>query len=90
VPVFSHYLRCLAVDPRLTRYFEPTKSSSSSSHDPQTLVERLAELFKEADSAARKAGKKATRSGDGHERGAALKPARARDGHRVQASRKKR
>jgi endonuclease-3 len=94
VPVFSHYLRCLAVDPRLTRYFEPGKSAAAASHDPQTLVERLAELFKEADSAARKAAKKAGRSGprgsDGHERAAGLKPARARDGHRVQASRKKR
>jgi len=94
VPVFSHYLRCLAVDPRLTRYFEPTKSASAASHDPQTMVERLAELYKEADAAARKAGKKTARTGlrggDGHERGAGLKPARARDGHRVQASRKKR
>ncbi|HXY37149.1 MAG TPA: hypothetical protein VEI07_23170 [Planctomycetaceae bacterium] len=93
VPVFAHYLRCLAVDPRLVRYFEPGKAGASSA-DPQTLVERLEALFKEADAAARKAGKKPARShvrgGDGHERPGGAKPSRARDGHRVPASRKKR
>jgi hypothetical protein len=91
VPVFSHYLRCVAVDPRLVKYFEPTKSAAA--HNPQTMIERLTALFKEAESAARKAGKKSARAhvrgADGHDRGAA-KPSRSRDGHRVAASRKKR
>jgi endonuclease-3 len=91
VSVFSHYLRCLAVDPRLVRHFEPGKPAAA--HDPQTMIERLHALFKEGDAAARKAGKKSARShvrgGDSHERPAA-KPSRGRDGHRVPASRKKR
>lgn len=94
VPVFSHYLRCLAVDPRLTRYFEPGKPSAGVTHDPQTMIERLADLFKEADSAARKAGKKTApapvRGADGHERARGLKTARPREGQRVPATRKKR
>jgi hypothetical protein len=93
VPVFSHYLRCLAVDPRLTRYFEPGKPGGPAA-DPQTMIERLEALFKDADSAARKAGKKSApshvRGGDGHDRSRGLKPARARDGQRVSAPRKKR
>jgi endonuclease-3 len=92
VPVFAHYLRCVAVDPRLTRYFEPGKGAAHA--DPQTMVERLIALFKEADSAARKAGKKPARGhvrgSDGHDRAGTAKPTRARDGHRVAASRKKR
>jgi hypothetical protein len=94
VTVFSHYLRCLAVDPRLTRYFEPGKSGAGSAHDPQTMIERLAALFKEGDAAARKSAKKSARppvrGGDGHERSGGVKAARGRDGHRVPASRKKR
>jgi hypothetical protein len=94
VPVFAHYLRCVAVDPRLTRYFVPGKPVAGSAPDPQTLVERLEALFKEADSAARKSGKKSAKSQvrgtDGHERSGGLKPARARDGQRVPAARKKR
>jgi hypothetical protein len=94
VSVFSHYLRCLAVDPRLTKYFEPTKASAASHPDPQTMIERLEVLFKEADTSARKAGKKSARSpvrgADAHERPSSVKPPRARDGQRVSASRKKR
>jgi hypothetical protein len=94
VPVFAHYLRCVAVDPRLTRYFVPGKPVAGNAPDPQTLVERLEALFKEADSAARKSGKKSAKSQvrgtDGHDRSAGLKPARARDGQRVPAARKKR
>src|SRR5580658_4354642 len=88
VAVFVHYLRCLAVDPRLVKYFEPSKAHPPG--DPQTMIERLADLFKEADSAARKAGKKQSarpQARDGH--AAAAKP-RPRDGHRVPAARKKR
>jgi endonuclease-3 len=92
VAVFAHYLRCLAVDPRLARYFEPSKASTGHA-DPQTMIERLAALFKEGDAAARKAGKKSARGhvrgADGHDR-SGVKPTRARDGHRVGASRKKR
>src|SRR6202035_3917440 len=62
VPVFSHYLRCLAVDPRLVKLLEPHKSGSSPPHDPQTMIERLAVLFKEGDSGARKSAKKSARS----------------------------
>ena len=85
VAVFVHYLRCLAVDPRLVKYFEPSKAHPPG--DPQTMIERLADLFKEADSAARKAGKKPParpqpRGTDGHGHAAAAKP-RPRDGHRV-------
>lgn len=92
VAVFVHYLRCLAVDPRLVKYFEPSKAHPPG--DPQTMIERLADLFKEADSAARKAGKKQSarpqaRGTDGHGHTAAAKP-RPRDGHRVPAARKKR
>jgi hypothetical protein len=93
VPVFSHYLRCLAVDPRLTRYFAPGKPAAAAAHDPQTMIERLQVLFREGDAAARKVGKAArgnVRGGDGHDRSAGAKPSRARDGHRVPASRKKR
>jgi hypothetical protein len=92
VPVFAHYLRCVAVDPRLVRYFE--KGAPGGHADPQTMVERLTALFKEGDSAARKSGKKSAhghaRGGDGHDRSGSLKPARARDGQRVAATRKKR
>jgi hypothetical protein len=94
VPVFSHYLRCLAVDPRLTKYFEPGKPGSTPPADPQTMIERLGALFKEADTAARKSGKKTARSpvrsGDGQDRSGGVKPVRARDGQRAHASRKKR
>jgi endonuclease-3 len=93
VPVFSHYLRCLAVDPRLTRYFVPGKPAAAAVHDPQTMIERLQILFKEGDAAARKAGKAArgnVRGSDGHERSGGAKSSRARDGQRVPASRKKR
>ena len=48
VPVFAHYLRCLAVDPRLVKAFEPGKGSPPAA-DPQTMVERLEVLFKECD-----------------------------------------
>ncbi len=58
VPVFAHYLRCLSVDPRLVKAFEPGKQAAAHAADPQTMIERLETLFKEADSAAKKAGKK--------------------------------
>ena len=93
VPVFSHYLRCLAVDPRLVKLLEPAKGNSPP-HDPQTMIERLAVLFKEGDSAARKSGKKSARApgrgSDEHDRSAGAKPARPRDGQRAQTARKKR
>lgn len=88
VPVFAHYLRCLAVDPRLAKSFEPGKQAAAA--DPQTMFDRLETLFKEAASA-KKAAKKhppgrAVRAADGRERG---KSARTRDS-RGAASAKKR
>jgi endonuclease III len=74
VPVFSHYLRCLAVDPRLIKWFESGKHVASGGADPQTMIERLETLFKEADAAARKSGKKSSsarvnpRGSDGRDR----------------------
>jgi hypothetical protein len=94
VPVFSHYLRCLAVDPRLMKLLEPHKGANSPPHDPQTMIGRLGVLFKEGDSAARKSTKKSARSpgrgADEHDRSASAKPARPRDGQRAQTARKKR
>ncbi len=80
VPVFAHYLRCLSVDPRLVKAFEPGKQAAAHAADPQTMVERLETLFKEADSAARKAGKKQppgrgpVRATDGRERSKSAHP----------------
>jgi endonuclease III len=93
VPVFAHYLRCLAVDPRLVKAFEPGKDSAAHAADPQTMIERLEALFKEMDSAARKSGKKssgrgAVRAGDGRAP-ASHKPARPRDGRTAASARKK-
>ena len=84
VPVFAHYLRRLAVDPRLVKAFEPGKEGDAAPADPQTMIERLEALFKEADSAARKGkktagGRGAIRAADGRDRPAA-KAARHRDG----------
>ncbi len=97
VPVFCHYLRCLAVDPRLVKAFEPPKTPPAHGADPQTLVERLMVLFKEADAAARRGGKKGVpargtgRAQDGRDRSrAASRPARQRDGHGAHPARKKR
>ncbi len=90
VPVFAHYLRCLAVDPMLSKYFEPAKGTAAAA-DPQTMFERLEALYKEA-AAAKKAAKKhplgraSVRAADGRERS---KSARARDS-RGAASAKKR
>jgi endonuclease-3 len=96
VPVFAHFLRCLAVDPRLVKSFEPGKGSTAQAGDPQMMVERLEALFKEADAAARKAGKKpatgraAVRAADGRDRPTAgPKTARARDGRGAASARKK-
>lgn len=95
VAVFAHYLRCLAVDPRLVKSFEPGKQGAPTA-DPQTMVERLEALFKEADAAARKAGKKPTsgraslRNADGRDRPTAgHKSARARDGRGAASARKR-
>jgi hypothetical protein len=96
VPVFAHYLRCVAVDPRLVKAFEPGKGSPPAA-DPQTMVERLEALFKECDSAARKSGKKPTptpgrgavRAAEGRERAGGAK-ARARDSRGTSPVRKKR
>ncbi len=73
VPVFCHYLRCLAVDSRLIKYFENGKSAPPQGENAQTSIERLLELFKQADAAARKSGKRppsgrGTRGPDGHDR----------------------
>jgi hypothetical protein len=96
VPVFAHFLRCLSVDPRLVKSFEPGKGSTAQAGDPQMMVERLEALFKEADAAARKAGKKpatgraAVRAADGRDRPTAgPKTARARDGRGAASARKK-
>jgi endonuclease-3 len=94
VPVFAHYLRCLAVDPRLVKAFEPGKGSPPAA-DPQTMVERLEVLFKECDSAARKTGKKPTpgrgavRAAEGRDRAGGAK-ARPRDSRGTSSVRKKR
>jgi hypothetical protein len=90
VPVFAHYLRCLAVDPRLIKSFEPGKGASEAA-DPQTMFERLETLFKEAASAKKSAkklppGRAPVRAADGRER---TKSARTRD-TRAAASAKKR
>jgi len=98
VPVFAHYLRCLAVDPRLVKAFEPGKHASAATADPQTMNERLETLFKEADAAARKAGKKpapgraAVRTADGRERptgGGGSKAGRTRDARGAAPARKR-
>jgi endonuclease-3 len=96
IPVFAHFLRCLAVDPRLVKAFEPGKGGAAQAGDPQTMIERLETLFKEADAAARKTGKKpasgraAVRTADGRNRPtAAQKTSRVRDGHGAAAPRKK-
>lgn len=94
VPVFAHYLRCLAVDPRLVKAFEPGKGPHAAA-DPQTMVERLEVLFKECDSAARKSGKKPTpgraavRAAEGRDRAGGAK-ARPRDSRGTSSVRKKR
>ena len=94
VPVFAHYLRCLAVDPRLVKAFEPGKGSPPAA-DPQTMAERLEVLFKECDSAARKSGKKPTpgrgavRAAEGRDRAGGAK-ARPRDSRGTSSVRKKR
>jgi hypothetical protein len=90
VPVFAHYLRCLAVDPRLVKFFEPGKGATEAAN-PQTMFERLETLFKEAASAKKAAkklppGRGSVRTADGRDR---AKSARARDG-RGAASAKKR
>jgi hypothetical protein len=94
VPVFAHYLRCLAVDPRLVKAFEPTKQSAAEAADPQTMVERLEALFKDANArkAAKKpaAGRAAVRATDGRERPtAAAKSSRPRDGRGAASARKR-
>jgi len=96
VPVFAHFLRCLAVDPRLVKAFEPGKGAAAHAGDPQTMIERLETLFKDADAAARKAGKKpvsgraAVRTTDGRNRPpAGHKTSRVRDGHGAASARKK-
>jgi endonuclease III len=92
--VFAHYLRALAVDPRLVKAFEPGKEGARTPADPQTMIERLEALFKEADSAARKGkkpagGRGAIRATDGRDRPSA-KAARHRDGRGAASARKKR
>jgi hypothetical protein len=82
VPVFAHYLRCLSVDARLVKAFEPGKHASAAVADPQTMIERLEALFKEADSAAKKAGKRlppgrgSVRAVDGRERSKSARDSR--------------
>jgi hypothetical protein len=73
VPVFCHYLRCLAVDARLVKAFEPAKNATAHGGDPHTMIERLTELCKEADAGARKSKKNAPAARGGH---------RGSDGHR--------
>ena len=95
VPVFAHFLRCLAVDPRLVKAFEPSKNAAAGHADPQTMIERLEALFKEADAAARKGGKKSTagraavRGGDGRSRPSGQKASRSRDGRGAASARRK-
>jgi hypothetical protein len=94
VAVFAHYLRCLAVDPRLVKYFETGKSAGNKGGDPQTMIERLEALFKEAEAAARKTGKKTSRNhvgpraSDARERSAAVSKSH-RDNRGAAATRRK-
>jgi endonuclease-3 len=90
VTVFAHALRGLAVDPRLAKYFDPARMPKV--RDPQAMIERLEALFKEADAAARKAGKKGAartaRASDGRDR-AGSRAARGRVTRGVASARKK-
>lgn len=95
VLVFAHYLRCLAVDPRLVKSFEPGKNPAAHARDPQTMIERLEALFKEADAAARKskkvsAGRPGHRGTDGRGSSATSKANRGRDARGTSPVRKKR
>jgi endonuclease-3 len=82
VAAFCHELRCLAVDPLLVKSFEASNTAGAKAADPQTMIERLDALYKEAESAARRQKKSAPvrksagRPTDGRDRAASSKTAR--------------
>ncbi len=95
VPVFAHFLRCLAVDVRLVKSFEPGKGARRR----PPIRRRWSSGWKRCSrrpTPPRKSGKKpaagraAVRAADGRDRPTAgPKPARARDGRGAAPARKK-